>query len=53
LSGIGIWLFFPDTKGLALEEIATIFGDQDEMALYEEPLDIPAEIEKGDVGMKA
>ncbi|KAK5234293.1 hypothetical protein LTR96_005545 [Exophiala xenobiotica] len=32
LSAICIWRYFPDTKGLALEEVAAIFGDQDEMA---------------------
>lgn len=32
LSGIAIWMFFPDMKGPALEEVAAIFGDQDEMA---------------------
>lgn len=26
LSAIGIWLFFPDTWGLPLEEVAAIFG---------------------------
>jgi len=25
------WLFFPDTRHLALEEIAAIFGDADEI----------------------
>jgi len=30
LSAIVIWTFFPDTKGLALEEIAALFGDDDE-----------------------
>jgi len=34
LSGIAIWIFFPDTKGLALEEVAALFGDQDEMVSH-------------------
>lgn len=42
LSGIAIWIFFPDTKGLALEEVAALFGDQDEMVSHT----LDAEIEK-------
>ena len=27
-----MWFYFPDTLGLPLEEVAAIFGDQDEVA---------------------
>lgn len=33
-----MWLYFPDTKGVPLEEIAAIFGDADEVAVYEREL---------------
>lgn len=33
-----IWLYFPDTNGLPLEEVAAIFGDTDEIALYQRDL---------------
>ena len=36
VTAIGIFLYFPDTKGLALEEVAALFGDQDEMAVLSE-----------------
>lgn len=29
-----MWVFFPDTRKLALEEIAALFGDEDEIAIY-------------------
>lgn len=32
-------LYFPDTKGLPLEEIAAIFGDTDEVAIYQAEID--------------
>lgn len=32
-TAIGIFCYFPDTKGLALEEVAALFGDRDEMAV--------------------
>jgi len=35
------WIFFPDTRHLALEEIAAIFGDADE--IYRAPLE-PAKV---------
>jgi hypothetical protein len=31
-------LFFPNPKGLPLEEIAAIFGDVDEVAVYQRDL---------------
>ena len=50
LSGIAIWFLFPDTKGLALEEVAAIFGDKDELAVYEE--EVGTDIEKETVELK-
>lgn len=32
--------FFPDTKGVPLEEIAAIFGDADEVAIYQREIEI-------------
>jgi len=29
-----MWIYLPETKGLPLEEVAAIFGDQDEVMLY-------------------
>jgi len=42
LSAIMIWVFYPDTWGLPLEEVAALFGDAEE--IYTGPLD--EEIEK-------
>jgi hypothetical protein len=33
-------LFWPDTRGLPLEEIAAIFGDEDEVAIYQAEIEI-------------
>jgi len=35
-----MFFVFPDTNGLPLEEIATIFGDADEVAIYQADIDI-------------
>lgn len=35
-----MWFLFPDTNGLPLEEIAAIFGDEDEIAVYQREIDI-------------
>ena len=35
-----IWLFFPDTRGMPLEEVAAIFGDADEVAVYQREIEI-------------
>ncbi|OQV04830.1 hypothetical protein CLAIMM_09654 [Cladophialophora immunda] len=35
-----MWIWFPDTKGLPLEEVATIFGDSDEVAVYQRDLEV-------------
>ncbi|KAF2742385.1 MFS transporter [Sporormia fimetaria CBS 119925] len=40
IGGIIVWFFFPDTKGLPLEEVAAIFGDVDEVAVYQREIEI-------------
>jgi hypothetical protein len=35
-----MWFLFPDTNGLPLEEIAAIFGDEDDIAVYQREIDI-------------
>jgi hypothetical protein len=35
-----MWFLFPDTNGLPLEEIAALFGDEDEIAVYQREIDI-------------
>jgi MFS family permease len=40
IGGIIIWLWFPDTKGLPLEEVAAIFGDKDDVAVYQREIDL-------------
>lgn len=38
-----IWFYFPDTRGKPLEEIAAIFGDEDEVAVRQVDLQINLE----------
>jgi MFS family permease len=38
--GILFIFFWPDTRGLPLEEIAAIFGDADEVAIYQRDIEI-------------
>jgi hypothetical protein len=40
IGGFIMFFFFPDTKGLPLEEIAAIFGDADEVAIYQRDIEI-------------
>ena len=40
LGAIVMWLYFPDTLGRPLEEIAAIFGDADEVAVYQRDIAI-------------
>lgn len=36
-----IFLFiFPDTRGLPLEETAALFGDADEVAIYQQEIEV-------------
>lgn len=37
-----MWFVFPNTKGLPLEECAAIFGDANEVAVYQRDIDIDA-----------
>ncbi|KIX98805.1 uncharacterized protein Z520_05266 [Fonsecaea multimorphosa CBS 102226] len=40
LGAIAMWIWFPDTNGLPLEEVAAIFGDADEVAIYQRDLEV-------------
>jgi len=40
IGGIIMWIFFPDTNGLPLEEVAAIFGDVDEVAIYQADIQV-------------
>lgn len=40
IGAVCMWLFFPNTKGIPLEEVAAIFGDADEVAVFERELDV-------------
>jgi hypothetical protein len=40
IGGVVIWIFFPDTRGMPLEEVAAIFGDADEVAVYQREIEI-------------
>jgi hypothetical protein len=40
IGGVIMFCFFPDTKGLPLEEIAAIFGDEDDIAVYQREIDV-------------
>ena len=40
IGAVLMWIFWPDTKGLPLEEIAAIFGDADEVAIYQAEIEI-------------
>lgn len=40
IGGIAMWIWFPDTNGLPLEEVAAIFGDEDEVAIYQRDIEV-------------
>jgi len=40
IGGIVVLFLYPDTRGLPLEEIATLFGDADEVAVYQADIEI-------------
>ena len=35
-----MWMYFPDTNGMPLEEVAKLFGDEDEVAVYQAEINI-------------
>ncbi len=35
-----MWIWFPDTNGLPLEEVAALFGDADEVAIYQRDIEV-------------
>jgi hypothetical protein len=35
-----MWFSFPDTNGLPLEEIAALFGDEKDVAVYHREIDV-------------
>jgi hypothetical protein len=35
-----IWFFFPNTNGLPLEEVAAIFGDEADVAVYQREINM-------------
>lgn len=40
IGGTIMWIWFPDTNGLPLEEIAALFGDEDEVAVYQREINV-------------
>jgi hypothetical protein len=57
IGGVCMWLFWPDTRGLPLEEVAAIFGDRDEVAVYMAEIEIDQNthsvvLHRGDGGAK-
>ncbi|KAF2013703.1 MFS transporter [Aaosphaeria arxii CBS 175.79] len=45
IGGLVIWNFFPDTNGMPLEEIAALFGDEHEVAVYQNEINANAQLE--------
>lgn len=40
IGAIIMWFWFPDTNGMPLEEIAALFGDTDEVAVYQAEINV-------------
>ncbi|KAH0842938.1 MFS transporter, SP family, sugar:H+ symporter [Fonsecaea pedrosoi] len=40
IGGLILWNYFPDTKGVPLEELAALFGDEDEVAIYQSEIEV-------------
>lgn len=38
-----LWFILPETKGLSLEQVGNIFGDEDEAAMYRADVDLTDE----------
>lgn len=35
IGGVVVWVWYPDTRHLPLEELAALFGDEDDVAVYQ------------------
>ena len=35
-----IWIWYPDTRHMPLEELSVLFGDEDEVAIYQAEIEI-------------
>ena len=40
IGAVAMWIWFPDTNGLPLEEVAALFGDADEVAIYQRDIEV-------------
>jgi len=40
IGAVVMWIWFPDTNGLPLEEVAALFGDSDEVAIYQRDIEV-------------
>lgn len=52
IGALVMWFVFPDTKGLPLEEVAALFGDADEVAIYQRDIEVDPEHHIVDVRSK-
>lgn len=43
IGAIIMWFYFPNTNGLPLEEVAALFGDADEVAIYQRDLTVDSQ----------
>ncbi|KAK4494564.1 hypothetical protein PRZ48_013920 [Zasmidium cellare] len=50
IGSVIMWVWFPDTKGKPLEEVAAIFGDVDEVAVYQRDIDVSVDDVTGSSG---
>ncbi|PPJ50896.1 hypothetical protein CBER1_07593 [Cercospora berteroae] len=48
IGSVIMWFWFPDTKGKPLEEVAAIFGDVDEVAVYQRDIDVSIDDKSGE-----
>jgi hypothetical protein len=37
---VWVWIFIPETKGIPLEEVAALFGDQDEVMVLSQDIQV-------------
>ena len=40
IGGIVVWVRYPDTRNMPLEELAALFGDLDEVAVYQAEIEV-------------